>query len=187
LRAKDTSNNERSPRQEAVDGQSLLLSLAKEICKLGDMPESIRDVSHKRRRTDDDDRSQPWTHTINQPPLPDDIALDQVLKAYFRQVHPWMPMIHEARLRRRLQEGGDKINLIPLLQAIMLIAHRYVARKDVAESIHDMLGDPEDVRDWVVAKATKSLSLESLQALIVICYLDVSTNQPSCQLVTDKL
>jgi hypothetical protein len=106
--------------------------------------------------------------------LPDDVALDQVIDAYFRQIHPWIPMIHEARFRKRLREHGEEPDLLPLLQAMILIACRHVPRKDVAESIQGIIGDQEDMRDRVVAKATKGLSVESLQALIIICFHDVS-------------
>ena len=44
----------------------------------------------------------------------------------------------------------------------------------MAENVQRLMGDQDDVRDWVVAQATKSLSVENLQALIIICFHDVS-------------
>ncbi|KAH7153783.1 hypothetical protein DER46DRAFT_687310 [Fusarium sp. MPI-SDFR-AT-0072] len=178
LRTEQTSNANASSQQEAVDGQSLLFSLAREICKLGNpalavTPDASVDSIHKRRRTEGDsgyrERAQ---YAVNQPNLPDDVILDQIIDAYFRQIHPWIPMIHEARFRKRLQNQGDDANLLPLLQAIILSASHHVSRRDVAEIAQSLIGDQEDVRDWVVAKATKSLSVENLQALIIICFRD---------------
>jgi hypothetical protein len=180
LRAEETSNTNASSRQEAIDGQSLLFSLAREICKLGKpaltvSPEASDDPIHKRRRTERDSRHRERPqYAVNRPSLPDDVILDQVLDAYFRQIHPWIPMIHEARFRKRLQDHGDDTNLLPLLQAMILSASHHVPRRDVAEIAQSLIGDQEDVRDWVVAKATKSLSVENLQALIIICFRDVS-------------
>jgi hypothetical protein len=83
-------------------------------------------------------------------------------------------MIHEARFRKRLRDNRDDANLFPLLQSMILVAFRHVYSKDAAESIHRLIRDQDDVRDWVVAQATKRLSVESLQALIIICFRDVS-------------
>lgn len=174
LSTKEVSSNADS--QETIDGKSLLFSLAREICKLSNTTSPSADRTNdepiaKRRRTNSNTGSRTSRYTSNQPLLPDDIALDHILDAYFRQVHPWIPMIHEARFRRR-RENGDDANLLPLLQAIVLISYRHVSRKDIAESVHNMI-DGQDTRDWIVAKATKSLSVENLQALIIVCFHDV--------------
>jgi len=183
LRTEQTSSSETNPRQTSIDGQSLIYSLAQEICKLGNPPPSVSpgraessdDATHKRRRIGSDGgyRGRP-SHAFNPPNIPDDDGVDQVIDAYFRQIHPWIPMIHEARFRKRLRENRDDANLFPLLQSMILVAFRHVYRKDAAESIQRLIGDQDDVRDWVVAQATKCLSVENLQALIIICFYDVS-------------
>jgi hypothetical protein len=89
-------------------------------------------------------------------------------------------MIHEARFRKRLREQSDEGDVLPLLQAMILIASHHVSRRDVAENIQRFVGDHDDVRDWVVAKATKSLSVENLQALIIICFRDVGLYSQHC-------
>lgn len=83
-------------------------------------------------------------------------------------------MIHEARFRKRLRDNRDDANLFPLLQSMIIVAFRHVKRRDMAENVQRLMGDQDDVRDWVVAQATKSLSVENLQALIIICFHDVS-------------
>ncbi|KAH6969351.1 fungal-specific transcription factor domain-containing protein [Fusarium avenaceum] len=181
LSTEEASSNVDS--QETIDGKSLLLSLAREICKLSNTPSPSADRTNdepiaKRRRTNNNTGSRTSRYTSNQPLLPDDIALDHILDAYFRQIHPWIPMIHEARFRRRLQEHSDETNLLPILQAIVLISYRHISQKDIAESVHNMLGG-QDTRDWIVAKATKSLSVENLQALIIICFHDIGDGHES--------
>ncbi|EGU85630.1 hypothetical protein FOXB_03854 [Fusarium oxysporum f. sp. conglutinans Fo5176] len=183
LRTEQTSNNNASSQQEVIDGQSLLFSLAREICKLGNPALTISsDTSHdsgnKRRRTEEHGAQRERLHyVVNQPTLPDNVILDQVVDAYFRQIHPWIPMIHEGRFRKRLQDHGDNTDLLPLLQAMILSASHHVPRRDVAEIAQSLIGGQEDVRDWVVAKATKCLSVENLQALIIICFRDRARKQ----------
>ncbi|KAG4270056.1 hypothetical protein FPRO04_11888 [Fusarium proliferatum] len=183
LRDKEASTTRASSRQEAVDRQSLLSSLAREICKLGNptltaSPEASIDSTCKRRRTEEHvgyrERSQ---YAVNQPGLPDDVILDLVIDAYFRQIHPWIPMIHEARFRQRCQDHGDDRCLLPVLQAMMLSASYHVPRRDIAEITQSLIGDQEAVRDWVVSKATKSLTVENLQALIIICFRDIGDGE----------
>ncbi|KAM0418800.1 hypothetical protein ACHAPT_012310 [Fusarium lateritium] len=55
---------------------------------------------------------------------------------------------------------------------MILVASRYVQSKDVADIAMKFTGDEEDLRDWVVSKATKSMSVENLQALTMICFND---------------
>ncbi|KAF4973444.1 hypothetical protein FSARC_269 [Fusarium sarcochroum] len=88
-------------------------------------------------------------------------------------------MIHEARFRKRLREYGDDANLLPLLKAIIFTAAHHVPRRDIAENIQTIIGDQDEMRDWVVAKATKSLSVENLQALIIICFRDIGDGEES--------
>ncbi|KAF5678587.1 C6 transcription factor [Fusarium denticulatum] len=182
LRAKEASASQTSS-QQVVDGQTLLFSLAREISKLGNpalsaSPDASIDSIHKRRRTEAQveyrERSQ---YAVNQPTLPDDVILYQVIDAYFRQIHPWIPMIHEARFRKRLQGHGDDRSLLPVLHAMTLSASHRVSRRDIAEIAHSLIGNREDVRDWVVSKATRSLTVESLQALIIICFRDIGDGE----------
>lgn len=83
-------------------------------------------------------------------------------------------MIHEARFCRRIQDDTGKDTLHLVLQAMVLVASRYVSSNVVADMAMTFAGDQEDFRDWIVAKATKSMSVENLQALIIICFNDAS-------------
>lgn len=163
-----------------IDGQNVLYTLAQEICKLGNTSlgnpsgRTNDEAAHKRRRTDSDAGHQAVPQYVpTHPTLPDDTVLDEVVTSYFGQIHPWIPMIHEARFRKRLSDNVEKASMHLLLQAMILIASRHIPRRGVAESIGRLIGDQEELRDWVVAKATKRLSVENLQALIIICFHDV--------------
>ncbi|KAL6912499.1 hypothetical protein FSST1_010259 [Fusarium sambucinum] len=182
LRSVQTSTGHTNPRQETIDGQSLLFSLAKELCKLGNP--SFSDASSrsdepisKRRRTESDSGQRPRSRIVNHQTLPNDETLDRVVDAYFRQIHPWIPMIHEARFRKRLQDHGDDANVLPLLNAIILTASHHIHERDIVEKMQGIIGDQDDMRDWVISKATRSLSVENLQALIIICFRDIGDGE----------
>ncbi|KAH6886751.1 fungal-specific transcription factor domain-containing protein [Thelonectria olida] len=178
----DSGGDTIAQQGHTVAGHNLLLSLAQEICKLSNkspQPASSRedsDASRKRRRISSDGSHQ-RVDRYNAPSLPDDRILGDVVDAYFAHIHPWIPMIHETRLRRRLRDASEKGNLHLVLQAMILVASRHVPGTDAAQAAMALTEDEEDLRDWVVAKATKSLSVENLQALIIICFNDVKASQ----------
>ncbi|CRK40054.1 hypothetical protein BN1723_004680 [Verticillium longisporum] len=69
---------------------------------------------------------------LNVPSLPDGDVLDGVLRAYFAHVHPWIPMIHEGRFRRRLADPDEhprlhslsRVNSYFLQQKVNMRDHR---------------------------------------------------------------
>ncbi|KAK1145245.1 hypothetical protein N8T08_004398 [Aspergillus melleus] len=120
----------------------------------------------KRRRINDDtDPNQAFTAT-NIPPLPEETIINATIESYFHYVHPWIPIIHEARFRRRLDDDDERDKLRLVIHAVSLAASRYAETQDDAVS-------QEDVRDWIVAQAMKQSSVEALQALVIIAYNDV--------------
>ncbi|KAJ3528397.1 hypothetical protein NM208_g10217 [Fusarium decemcellulare] len=185
LQSEATPDSDPSSHQKQVsEGHSLLLSLAQEICKLSNnspkSPLERADASSKRRRTYSDIGQPQVNHCRTKTPsLPDDVILDEVISTYFSHIHPWIPMIHEARFHRRLREDSLRGNLHLILLSMILAASRHIANKDVAEAAVRFIGDREEHRDWVVAKATKGLSVENLQALIIICFSDIGDGEAS--------
>ncbi|RSM03288.1 hypothetical protein CDV31_010564 [Fusarium ambrosium] len=166
---KDLTGDRSSHREQTATSNSTLLSLAQEICKLSgrsSTPLSVLggdNVSHKRRRISSDVRHQPL-HGHNVRSLPDDSVLEQVISTYFAYIHPWIPMIHEARFHRRIRDDVGKGSLHLVLQVMVLTASRYVSSKAVADMAMAFTKDQEDLRDWVVAKATKSMSIGNGEA-----------------------
>ncbi|KAI9036449.1 Zn(II)2Cys6 transcription factor [Aspergillus affinis] len=120
----------------------------------------------KRRRVNDDaGPNQAFTAT-NVPPLPEDTTISTTIESYFHYVHPWIPIIHEARFRRRLDDNDERDKLRLVIHSIFLAASHYTERQ------HDAVAS-EDVRDWIVAQAMKQSSVEALQALVITAYNDI--------------
>ncbi|KAF7547513.1 hypothetical protein G7Z17_g7676 [Cylindrodendrum hubeiense] len=111
--------------------------------------------------------------------LADEKALEGVLQSYFNHVHPWIPIIHEGRFRKRLGDEVERDKLHLVLQSMMLVASRYLVDEDTSNSIPRSIEDSESYRDWVVSKAMKHLSVENLQALLIIAFNDIGNGQAS--------
>lgn len=133
----------------------------------------------KRRRV----ASPPAQLTLGVPSLPDGDALEAVLRAYFHNVHPWIPLLHEGRLRRRLLHAPDRRCLRVVLQAMVLAATRFVEDVEIATTWAPQHHEQQmRARDWIVAEAMRDLSVESLQALVIVAFDDVRANTvPSYQ------
>ncbi|SPO04653.1 related to C6 transcription factor [Cephalotrichum gorgonifer] len=146
-------------------------------------------LSPKRRRLDvaDEHRSccyQPQ-EVFGASGIPDERVLDALLRAYFSHVHPWIPMIHEGRLRNRLSAEGSmppeqEQKLRMLLTAIRLVGARFIADREMASRCVEDIDDKQShVRDWVILQAVKRPCVESLQALILLAFDDIGSGQAS--------
>jgi hypothetical protein len=77
-------------------------------------------------------------------------------------------MIHQERFRRRLLDPLQRAKLEIVLHSMIIAASKFVPDNiSLAE-------DLSHVRKWVVWSAINHLSLESLQALIILAWTDVS-------------
>lgn len=138
--------------------------------------------SAKRQRTQYGDNensiSRPHDTPIPSPAGPDAGTLGPLLKAYFSHIHPWIPMIHEGRLRKRLSDTLDpdqRHRLHVILVAIRLTAARFIEDGELASAcVEESREKQSQVRDWVVLQAMKQPCVESLQALIILAFHDVS-------------
>ncbi|KAL4940091.1 hypothetical protein BDV06DRAFT_230614 [Aspergillus oleicola] len=161
---------------------TLLSSLAASIQKIdkrSSLTQQARDHAHftKRRRKDGEGAYEESTTTL--PPLPDDSVLSHVLEAYFIYIHPWTPIIHESRFRRRLVEDSEREKLELVVQSMMLIARRYIDDEDTATYLTNYMREADYMRDWLVAQALKRPSVENLQALVIIASDDIGSGHTS--------
>ncbi|KAF9887759.1 hypothetical protein FE257_009565 [Aspergillus nanangensis] len=146
-------------------------------CSRNQNQDQERSSTAKRRRTEEDGQrcqSFPTDHVAE---IPEDLVLGDVLEAYFTYVHPWTPIIHEGRLRRRLDEDVDRDKLSLVIQAMILVASRYIEDAETAALLCKSPKQSEDLRDWLVSKAMKQPSVENLQALVIIATDDIGSGQ----------
>ncbi|KAL4924102.1 Zn(II)2Cys6 transcription factor [Aspergillus undulatus] len=154
---------------------TLLSTLATSLQKLDKgpllrQPESHTGRSSKRRRQNEDGAYAPSPRLPN---IPDDSILSHVLEAYFIHIHPWTPIIHESRFRRRLMDDSERENLRLVMQSMMLVARRYIEDSDTADYVKELTNEGDSVRDWLVSQALKHPSVENLQALVIITSDDI--------------
>ncbi|KAF9880719.1 hypothetical protein CkaCkLH20_01761 [Colletotrichum karsti] len=186
----DSSPNQDSPHGSNAEiernAYSIMSFFAKELQKFNTkasgslsngnhIPGAGEDVPRtKRRRLNDFEGTQSPLGS-NGPALLDGDVLQAVLQAYFSHVHPWIPILHEARFRRRLAGPNGFEALKVVLHSMVLAAARYVSDEEAAAAAFGSCQHRVNVRDWVVSQAMKHLTVESLQALIIVSFNDIGS------------
>ena len=123
--------------------------------------------SQKRKRVHLDENDN-WRFDFAESIALDPSLSEEIIAAYFNHVQPWIPMIHEGRFRGRLEYEDDRARLVVVIQAMAIAASRYAPNASIPASTI------AQIRSGVITTAMDNLCLESLQALIIVAYTDVS-------------
>ncbi|BCS29667.1 fungal specific transcription factor domain-containing protein [Aspergillus puulaauensis] len=148
---------------------------------------SHRDHTRKRQRHSDED-SDPVVSEINLPIVTEHTDhsavfltghnLEMLVDAFFKNVHPWVPNIHQASFRRKIlmPEGLNDHQL--LLHAMLVSALRFI-RPSTQHCASDCTNRAiEQSRKKVVLASMSGLSVEKLQALTIIAFIHVGDGEP---------
>ncbi|KAI0966733.1 fungal-specific transcription factor domain-containing protein [Xylaria arbuscula] len=102
--------------------------------------------------------------------LPDDLV-DSLTDIYFARIHPWTPMLHEARFRARMKKPSERAPLRMICYAIVSLCARLSDDHRLLDA-NVCLSLSKRCRQVVMLKGMESFSVENLQAL-VICAFDI--------------
>lgn len=138
--------------------------------------------SRKRHKPQNESPQRDTTEAISSPPIEGQSNLsnffvgenlNNLVDAYFQYVHPWIPMIHMATFRRRMRTFPK--NDPPLiLYAILVGALRFVDPTGQSFPASYIEQCVEQSRNKVILAATMDLSVDNLQALIIVAFSRVS-------------
>lgn len=106
--------------------------------------------------------------------LPSPELLEKVVTAYFINIQPWIPILHETRFRARVHDPEQRTRLIIVIHAIIVAAIRFAHPETHGLSAIEVESQTRTSRSIVVLNAMDSLSVENLQALTIIAFDDVS-------------
>lgn len=148
-----------------------------------DDPEQVGETGPrpKRRRVDDGhDRTAPAPFTnrstfasrCSYTQLPAEL-LDDVVRLYFMRIHNWIPIIHWNRFKQRFRRQPLKDKLGVILDAMLVGTLKFVDREKYDLSGSDVHRISSQARESALLIAMSSLSVENLQALIILVFIDV--------------
>ena len=104
--------------------------------------------------------------------------MEEIVSVYFFLIQPWIPVLHETQFRRRINDAAELPKLVVVLHAILVAAIRFVDGVEHRLSIADIDRHVQKSRNIVVLTAMEDLSVENLQALVIIAFTDVCIPQP---------
>lgn len=104
-------------------------------------------------------------------PAPD--LLDDIISSYFFNIQPWIPILHETRFRARIHDPEQRPCLVVVLHAIVVAALRFIQPEAHGLASLNLKAMAAKSRSIVLLTAMDGLSVENLQALIIIVFDDV--------------
>jgi hypothetical protein len=126
------------------------------------------EVSRKRKRSE----ASPHGHAFNSDtvPIPFPHLLQTVIEVYFDVVQHWIPFLHRTRFQSRMADAQERPKLEILLHAIVTVTLRLIDTTGLGMSQAEIDQKIQASRNYVLLRSMDSLSVENLQALIIIAF-----------------
>lgn len=105
--------------------------------------------------------------------LPPPDLLEDIINIYFNVIQPWIPIFHETQFRRRVHDPEQLPRLVVVLHAMVVAALRFVDNPEIRHSISEIERRTLRSRNIVILNAMDHLSVENLQALVILAFNDV--------------
>jgi hypothetical protein len=100
--------------------------------------------------------------------------LEALLDAYFSTIARWIPMVHETTFRRKLHERAGSEPLPIVLHAMLVGALPILNATKQLLSVDALESEVTRARSKVILAASDGVSIENLQALVIIAFTHVS-------------
>ncbi|CCF41954.1 hypothetical protein CH063_12076, partial [Colletotrichum higginsianum] len=111
--------------------------------------------------------------------LPPPDLLEDVINVYFNIIQPWIPILHETQFRRRVHDPEQLPRLVVVLHAMVVAALRYVDSPETRPSAQEVERRALRSRNIVILNAMDQLSVENLQALVILAFNDIGNGDAS--------
>ncbi|KAK1969242.1 hypothetical protein LY78DRAFT_630224 [Colletotrichum sublineola] len=111
--------------------------------------------------------------------LPPADLLEDIINVHFNVIQPWIPILHETQFRRRVHDPEQLPRLVVVLHAMLVAALRYVDNPETRPSAQEIERRAVHSRNIVILNAMDQLSVENLQALIILAFNDIGNGDAS--------
>lgn len=104
---------------------------------------------------------------------PSDI-LETAIDLYFRKIHPWIPCVHRASFDVRWRDEVEIQKLTIMVHAMLSVAMRHLPFREMGLKEDDVDRQVRLSREVVMRNAMDRMSLENVQALVILAFDHVS-------------
>ncbi|CAH0021561.1 unnamed protein product, partial [Clonostachys rhizophaga] len=98
--------------------------------------------------------------------------IGEAVDLYFAKVFYWIPLIHRSRFKDQIKSAEGRRRLGVVIDAILIATLRFVDRDKHSLSEDGILRLTTEKRKSVLIAAMDSLSIENLQALVILAFTD---------------
>ncbi|CAH0054239.1 unnamed protein product [Clonostachys solani] len=105
--------------------------------------------------------------------------VDEAVHLYFAKVFYWIPLIHRSRFKDQIKLPEGRRRLSVVIDAILIATLRFVDRHRHSLSEEDILRLTTEKRKSVLIAAMDNLSIENLQALVILAFTDIGHGTPN--------
>jgi hypothetical protein len=105
--------------------------------------------------------------------LPSVRVLDLVVDAFYSTIHPWIPIIHLNRFREQFNDARRRSDLEIILHAMVFATMKYLKEEDTNMGQSEIARQVQLSRNVVMLTATDRLTIQNIQALIIVAFHDV--------------
>lgn len=110
-----------------------------------------------------------------------------MLKAYFTKIHPWLPCVHQNTFEARLSHPQEARKLTVVIHAMICAAMKHLRLENVQIEEEERDQQVRVSRDAVIRMAMTSMSIESLQALVIVASDYVCDGAPPEVMLTEAI
>ncbi|KAJ5753666.1 uncharacterized protein N7511_007819, partial [Penicillium nucicola] len=96
-------------------------------------------------------------------------VMAELVDFYFVNVHPWIPVLHEARFRARVHSPNEYPRVTCILHAIVAVCSKF-SESEILRDTKAKLNVAEQSRQKVILESMETFSVENLQALVIIAF-----------------
>ncbi|KAK0368872.1 hypothetical protein CLIM01_13767 [Colletotrichum limetticola] len=111
--------------------------------------------------------------------LPPPELLEDIINIHFNIIQPWIPILHETQFRRRVHDPEQLPRLVVVLHAMVVAALRFVDNSEIRLSALEVERRTSRSRNIVILNAMDHLSVENLQALVILAFNDIGNGDAS--------
>ena len=133
-------------------------------------------LSRKRKRHGSRERaSTPIGNGETPSSLPSHEILNATIDAYFSSVHHWIPFLHPFRFRRDMEDPQKRPRLELILHAIIYASMHRLDLDSITVQQTEIERQVDLSRNTVILNALDSLTIENVQALVIVAFTAVSS------------
>lgn len=97
-----------------------------------------------------------------------------MLDLYFTRIQPWVPMLHEQKVRSDLNSSTHRATLMVILRAMTIASLRFIEVGGHRLESRHVEAVTQKLKHEVLLESMTGMQIQNVQALIILAFVEVS-------------